>query len=268
MDSGWLLRNTSRSWRYRASPVDFVKSLLWIYAGNLPRRARYREWEIGFRYPEPIGRLRLLLRGNIGSDAFIHGEVFSHEYYRLPLNEPPATILDLGSNTGLTAVYFGRVYPNARIACVEPVPENLRVLSRNLALNAVRATVIPAAVDVKDGQVTMRLDAMAYGHRIAGQSEPASSALIAVASLSIPTMLDRLGWERIGLLKVDIEGHEKTLFSAGCDWLNRVDAMCIECHEGFGESDLVKIATRYGFDRPRQLPGIWFLRRSSGHTDA
>ena len=203
----------------------------------------------------------MLLRGNLGSDAFIHGEVFSHEYYRLPLAAPPATILDLGSNTGLTAVYFGRVYPNAQLACVEPVPENLRVLSRNLELNAIRATVISAAIDANDGKVTMTLHKMDYGHRVATGNEPTSSASIEVPALSIPTLLERLGWARIGLLKVDIEGHERTLLSTACDWLSRVDALCIECHEGFGEVDLVQIATRYGFAQPRQLPGIWFLRR-------
>src|SRR5437773_4672900 len=118
MNPIWLLRNSSRSWRNRAGTLDFAKSLLWVYAGKLRAPERPREWEIGFRYPKPIGDLRLLLRANHGSDAFIHGEVFCHEYYRLPLESPPATILDLGSNAGLTAVYFGRLYPDAKLACV------------------------------------------------------------------------------------------------------------------------------------------------------
>src|SRR5262245_22207843 len=105
---------------------------------------RTKELTIGFRYPEPIGNIQLLLRANVGSDGFIHGEVFEHEYYRLPLLAPPKTILDLGANIGLTAVYFSRLFPMAALACVEPVPENLRVLARNLELNAIRATVIPA----------------------------------------------------------------------------------------------------------------------------
>lgn len=261
----WLLRNASRSWRHRASILDFAKSMAWTYAGKLPKREHHREWEIGFRYPEPIGSLRLLLRGNLGSDAFIHGEVFAHEYYHLPLPSPPATILDLGSNTGLTAVYFGRQYPNAQLACVEPVPDNLRVLHRNLDLNGIRATVIPAAADVEDGKVSMTLDAMDYGHRIAGANERAAGASIEVASVSVPTIMERLGWERIGLLKVDIEGHERLLFARNCDWLNRIDSMCIECHEGFGEPDLTQVAVLYGFERPRRLPGIWLLRRPPAH---
>src|SRR5262249_46748957 len=164
------------------------------------------EWEIGFRYPEPIGNLRLLLRGNRGSDAFIHGEVFFHEYYRLPLESPPATILDLGANAGLATVYFGRMYPDARLACVEPVADNLRVLLRNLELNAIRATLFTAAADATDGKVRMALDPMDYGHRVASARSRDFRSTIEVDAISVPTILDRLGWQRIGLLKIDIEG--------------------------------------------------------------
>ena len=86
---------------------------------------------------------------------FIFGEVLEHEYYRIPLLAPPATILDLGANAGFTAVFFGRTYPNARLACVEPVPDDVRVLVRNLELNGVDATVISGAFHSKDGRVTM-----------------------------------------------------------------------------------------------------------------
>lgn len=263
MNLVWLARNIATSWRYRANVFDFARRLVYFYAAKLPKGIRIQEWTIGFRYTAPIGNIRLLLRANAGSDAFIHSEVFEHGYYRVPLALPPATILDIGANTGLTAVCFGRTYPEARLACVEPVPDNLRVLVRNLELNSINATVIAGAVDVKDGRLLMELGPMDYGHKIANPSQVRAECSIEVAALSIPTILGRLGWARIGLLKIDIEGHEKALFAAHCDWLNLVDAVCIECHEGFGESDLREIAARYGFERPKLLPGIWLLQRSS-----
>lgn len=218
------------------------------------------EWLIGFRYRPPIGAIRLLLRANGGSDGFIHGEVFEHEYYRLPLASPPATILDLGANTGLTAVYFSRVYPEARLACVEPIPGNLRVLARNLELNAVRATVFPVAVDTQDGRVLMELALNDYGHRVADASN-VPQHVIPVDALSISTILARLGWERIGLLKVDIEGHEKALLTTECNWLTRVDSMRIECHDGFDDANLERLAQQFGFLPPQRLRGIWLIQR-------
>lgn len=263
MDPRWLYRNIVSSWAHRGSIADFFSCLAWIYAAKLPAVLRRKEWTIGFRYPAPIGRLRLLLRANSGSDAFIHGEVFHHRYYELPLATPPETILDLGSNTGLTAIYFGRTYPAARLACVEPVPDNLRVLARNLELNTIRAEVIAGAAHVADGSVRIELGPMDYGHRVAEGMRDSAQPCIDVAAYSIAAILRRLGWQRIGLLKVDIEGHEKILFSADCGWLSRVDAICIECHPGFGEPELIAIAEKYGFGAPRQLPGIWFLRRNA-----
>lgn len=260
MNPIWLCRNALTCWRYRENLGDAVNRLRWIYDEKLPKRLRLAEQVLGFRYPLPVGSVRFLVRANRGSDSFIFGEVFEHKYYSVPLPASPSTILDLGANAGFTAVYFARAYPNARLACVEPVPDNVRVLMHNLELNSVAAVVISAAVDVKDGEVLMELGTMDYGHKIA-TSPIASRGMLKVEAFSIPTILRRLCWARIGLLKIDIEGHEKVLFSGDCDWLSLVDNICIECHEGFTERDLQLLAQRFLFRAPQALPGIWFLTR-------
>ena len=234
---------------------------MWIYSAKLGEGLRDAEWTIGFRYPPPVGNLRLALRTNGGADAFIHGEVFEHQYYDLPLATPPETILDLGANIGLTAVYFSRRFPNAKIACVEPVPGNVNLLKRNLKLNAVCGTVIPAAIDVRDGRTTIELGAKDYGHRIAIAGEQPSGPTMDVATICVSTVCRQLRWERIGLLKVDIEGHEKELFSNNTGWVNRVDSICIEWHDPLGGVEVEKLASRFGFGQLRQLPGIWFMSR-------
>ena len=81
-------------------------------------------------------------------------------------------------------------------------------------------------------------------------------------AVTVPSILQRLGWDRIGLLKMDIEGHEETVLSGNCDWLNLVDAICVEYHQPSGESKLARLANRFGFGYPQRLPGaIWFLTR-------
>jgi FkbM family methyltransferase len=177
----------------------------------------------------------------------------------------PRTILDLGANAGFTAVYFARVYPKAHLACMEPMPDNLAILRENLSLNGVSAQVFAAAVGVDDGRLTMTEDARDYGHKVAGirYGRGVSGAAVDVEALSIPTVLERLGWDRIGLLKVDIEGCEGVLLRQRSEWLSRVDAMRIECHEGFGERDLRDLASDYGFHAPERLPGTWLLVRKN-----
>ena len=268
MSPSWLIHNVAAAWRYRASLADFARRLLLVYSHRLPRRMRRQDWTIGFHYPNPIGGIKLLLRDNAGADLFILSEVFEHEYYRLPLTRAPATILDLGANIGLTTLYFARLFPDAAIACVEPAVDNLRVLTQNLSLNTVLATVVPAAIDIHDGQIKLELQERDYGHKVVAAPGRSGRPTIDVPALSVPTLLRQLGWDRIGLLKIDIEGHEAALFSADCEWLARVDALCIECHHTSGAADLHDLARRFVFSKPRLLPGTWFMHRVTSNASA
>jgi hypothetical protein len=99
LDIGWLIQNFATAWRHSLGVEDFAKRILYLYSHRLPGLGN-REWTIGFRYRQPLGALRLVLRSNAGSDGFIHSEVFEHEYYNLNLRKAPETILDLGANIG------------------------------------------------------------------------------------------------------------------------------------------------------------------------
>jgi FkbM family methyltransferase len=264
MNIAWLTRNIRASWHYRGGLADFFARLLFVYANRLPQFMRPPGWIISFHYPQPIGSLCLFLRTNNGADSFIHGEVFEHNYYRFEVPNAPSTILDLGANIGMTAIYFHRCFPNAELVCVEPIPKNLDVLRENLRLNAVNATIISDAINPTDGVVQMEIAEKDYGHRVAKVDKISSRKCIEVPAVSIHTLLRRLKWDRISLLKIDIEGHEKLLLSENASWLEMVDVMCIECHNDFTSDDLRSLTEPFGFLPPEQLPGIWLLRRSSG----
>jgi len=195
----------------------------------------------------------------MGADAFIFGEVFDHRYYDFELPVVPQTILDLGANVGYTAIFFDRKFTNAEIACVEPMPQNVAVLRQNLALNDVAATVIDAAVTVTDSIVQMETHARDYGHKIAVDPMEVTTDLVSCKGISVPSIMKQMGWNRISLLKVDIEGYERFLLKENCSWLGLVDAICIECHPGYDEADLKRLAQDYGFQGPTRLPGTWLL---------
>jgi FkbM family methyltransferase len=262
VDVARLADNVRRSWHHRAGFADFAKALLLAYSGSVPEALRRREWTIAFKHGAPINEVRLLLRANRGADAFIYSEIFDREHYRLPLRRAPATILDLGANIGLAAVYLSRCFPHAALACVEPIEGNLRVLSRNLKLNNVQAIVVPAAVHSADGKVIMEIAADDYDHKIMAVEDAAPESGLAVAAISVPSIMRTLNWDRIGLIKMDIEGHEKVLLSQDCDWLWLVDAVCLEYHDHFAKIELARVADRFGFSAPQLLPGgLWLLAR-------
>lgn len=239
--------------------ADSLSYLRWIYGfGNRTELVRIR-----FKLRDPVGKIALTVRLNNGSDAFIFSEVFQHRYYDFHLGFDPKTILDLGANIGLTAIFLSRKFRNAEIICVEPMPGNVELLKTNLRDNDVAAIVYAKAISVNNEPVIMQRAPNDYGHKVANLSFGRSFAgeTVGVPSICIPTLLAETGWSDIDLLKIDIEGYEGILLKENCEWLNRVRAICIECHEGFGEADLDLVAHRFGFRKPKQLPGMWLMTR-------
>lgn len=264
MDLAALRANWKTARTYGRRFVDRIKYLLWIYdvIGNIVLRQRQR-LTIRLKFPDPVGQVVLTVRCNNGSDAFIFSEVFHRCYYAFELPMTPRTILDVGANIGFATLFFARQYPSAQIASVEPIPENAQLLRANLRNNRVRARVIEKAISIADGPICMQLAANDYGHKVAnikfgrkviGESQQ-------VSGVTIPALMSEFGWERIDLLKLDIEGYEGVLLLQNSAWLALVNAICIEVHEGFGETDLAGIARTYGFHTPHRLPGTWLLVR-------
>lgn len=244
---------------------DRLKYLFWIY--DIPRRTRSVRTQpltISFDLPAPVGVVTLRVRANAGSDAFIFSEVLQHRYYDFELPEAPSTILDLGANVGFTAIFLARKYPQARLAVVEPIPANVEMLSANLERNGVQAEIIAKAIAIQDGVVKMQMAANDYGHKVSGISfgRSLAGADYEVAAVSVPSLLAQLGWDRIGLLKIDIEGYEGVLLRHSCAWLDQVDNISVECHEGFNDRDLQAVATKHGFSRTRWMGGAWLLTRT------
>jgi hypothetical protein len=54
-----------------------------------------------------------------------------------------------------------------------------------------------------------------------------------VRAVTVTDVMREFGLGTIDLLKVDIEGSEKELFAAPGDWIEHVDAICMELHDRF-----------------------------------
>ncbi len=167
-------------------------------------------------------------------DFFAFQEVFVYRYYDAPLGEP-ATILDLGANCGFATLLFAARFPGARIAAVEPHPANVLALRKNLELNRVLATMIPGAAASEDGPCQLVVST-SLTHTLMSPGCEGDSRTITVDGWSVPTLMTRLGWDRIDLLKIDIEGYERTLFADRPVWLTRVNRIIGEVHSSYGLS--------------------------------
>lgn len=191
------------------------------------------------------GRLLTLSMRMDRDDFFAFLEIVVHRYYDHALGEP-ATILDLGANCGYATLLLAARYPGAHIACVEPHPANLSALSENLQLNSVEATIIAGAATRDDGPTRLFVST-SLAHTLMTQGPAQSKAAITVSGFSVPTLMSRLGWDRIDLLKIDIEGYESVLFADRPAWLAQVGRIIGEIHEGYGLEALTSDLGPLGF---------------------
>lgn len=143
--------------------LERARQMIELY-GNWPaavgdRLGVLRQKEVVYRVRKDFGSALLLARTN-GCDVRTITEVWVGELYTRYMTElegtGPFTFVDIGSNCGYFAVYAGLRWPESRIVCVEPEPDNYRIAVENLKMNVVNAEVLKFAV-VPDTRTRVKL---------------------------------------------------------------------------------------------------------------
>lgn len=164
------------------------------------------------------------------SDMLVFDQIFVEDEYRPLLRlKDPRLILDCGANVGYSSAYFLSAFPETYVIAVEPDPDNFALLVNNLAPYAGRYRAIQAAVWPYTEKLRFSKSFSGRGMEWGRTVERAVNSDAAIDTVSIPTLL--AGHDRISLLKVDIEGAERELFSVAHDlWIGKVDNIAIELH--------------------------------------
>jgi FkbM family methyltransferase len=211
--------------------------------------------------------IRFALRKD-GFDWDTVDEIFVQNIYGVLLDSVKR-ILDLGGNIGLAALFFARTYPEAHICSVEPIPENLALLERNVELNQAPVRVVCAAAGAQDGKIRFELSDDPRSHSSVGSKGLPSPRTVEATVLSVPSLMQLAGWEELDLLKIDIEGSEIEVLGDRPPWLKKVRNIIGEGHVGSGYTieacrrDLEPMG--FGIELLRQSEGSFlFLARRSG----
>jgi FkbM family methyltransferase len=197
--------------------------------------------------------------------TFAH--VFLNREYDIELPLEPRLIIDAGANVGYASVRFANRYPHAQIIAIEPSPANFPLLRENTAsyanVSLLQAGVWPRACHLKivthdsNGKFLGE-----WGFQVEETDQPAADTLLAV---TLGEVLRESGQTAIDLLKLDVEGAEKDIFSTSCDdWLPRTNVILIELHDRFrpGCSDAFfsAVSTRHFYQAQRGQTLI-FIRK-------
>jgi len=145
------------------------------------------------------------------------------------------TVLDIGAYIGSFAFAIRRILPDARIISFDPLDKNIRALNENL-MGDPNFQAIQTALGDKNGVIdfwesdfTASSSAMemADSHK---EHFPASSGNRRI-SVPLQTLDDCLGDTQVEtpiLLKVDVQGFEKSVFTGGRKTLKQTDILISE----------------------------------------
>jgi FkbM family methyltransferase len=152
---------------------------------------------------------------------------------------PAGTLVDAGANIGTTTVSALLALGFQSAVAVEPAPDNLRLLRANVALNGLdqRVTTIAAALADEEGEAALYLAPANFGgHRIMpvddAWSRKRRHVSVRVSTLDALAAGGEIDPGRVGLLWMDIEGHEARALLAASALLERGVPVVMELNPG------------------------------------
>lgn len=199
------------------------------------------------------------LRKRPSSDMNVFAQIYLYNEYK-PLAETfkkhfpedkKLNVIDAGCNIGLTSVYLSKHFPDSKFIAIEPDSSNFESIGYNFEANRIKN-----AVKVKGGlwskNTNLKLvndfrDKNDWSIRVEQTHEAGD-----LNAFSIQYLMSEHQLDGIDILKIDIEGSEKEVFtaaSADVSFLSKTKCVAIEIHDEFNcREDIYKILKHYNFD--------------------
>jgi FkbM family methyltransferase len=146
-------------------------------------------------------------------DIFILRELFLENYYmHVGLFESRVRcIIDLGAHAGFAAIRLATVFPDARISCYEPDPENVRVLVQNVE-KLPNVSVYNEAVGTSTGIAEFYINQERHTASSLRRDAHSECRTSHIRVKPLDAIIQEVGIP-VDLLKFDIEGFEHEIFS-------------------------------------------------------
>ena len=211
--------------------------------------------------------LKIIYRDN--SDISVIDEFFVDKMYRGAedlITKCKSPILDIGAHIGIFSLYASILNPNAKIIALEPEPDNFKLLKENLKQNHCKniltkqMALIPSRHPERnpsdnEGEVegsptlTTKLYLSEDNHTHSTLRQD-SGQTIEVPATTLEKLITKNKLNKIGLLKMDIEGAEFSIIrNTTQDTWNKIQYIVVEYHESEKNkrADLENIIRSHGF---------------------
>ena len=161
----------------------------------------------------------------------------------------PSVIFDVGANIGQSAYAYRAWWPNAQIIAFEPVRTTYDTLEANLKGSGI--TCVQAACSDHNGEATIYIHAKSVAasleHEGTGRQE-------SIHCVTLDNYTSKHNIKQIDFLKIDVEGHEKSVFEGANQLFSQHRVRSILVETGFQEGvhvslhDMRNILEPQGFE--------------------
>ena len=167
----------------------------------------------------------IYIRGKT-SDAWVLNSVIVCREYAGFVSDRPKRILDGGANIGLASMYWKQLFPDAEIVAVEPDADNFELLERNTR-HLEKVSLIHGGL--WPGRTRLRVrHPGAWKYAISLEEDENGI----IEAHSIPSIMKDKGWDRIDVVKLDVEGAEVPLLAeSSAEWIDQIDTLIVEIHQ-------------------------------------
>jgi FkbM family methyltransferase len=204
--------------------VNAIKySLLRLLRGLL-----YEKFEISISLPLIL--YPMIIRTGT-SDLRVFDSILIEKDYDFQTDIKPKLIIDGGAYVGYSSIYFANKFPEAKIFSIEPEINNFKILKEN-TFNYKKIELINSALWNRN--IFLRIKDVGRGEYGFVVEESNTNERGSFKAITIGEILKESKYDKIDILKLDIEGAEKEIFSCNYDgWLSKVNILIIELHDRF-----------------------------------
>lgn len=148
----------------------------------------------------------------------------------LQLAKKADVIFDIGANTGLYSILSHIVNPSVKLFSFEPYPVNVKRLKRNLELNSTKTEIVEKALGGKRGIISFAVPANdSIADTSSAEIDFSKSTYkgkidwktIEVEQTTLNAFAADKNFDKVDLLKIDVEGYEESVFEGAGDFFKK-----------------------------------------------
>jgi FkbM family methyltransferase len=172
------------------------------------------------------------------TDFGLMHEILVSDAYQLKnhASQSVKTVIDLGSNSGVSSLYLRALFPNAQIHSIEPNPQIFTQLNRN-ANEIGHITAHQVLLSDYTGVIDFHYDKKSSVSSSLVKRGTQSVA-INLPCITLSQMIKNIGCSTIDILKFDVEGSEERIFRH-FNQFDQIDTIIGELHYDLCDAGLV-----------------------------